>query len=132
MYGTTGEGGTGCYGGGCGTVFSITPSGNESVIYRFKGGRDGNEPSAGLAFLNGKLYGTTIIGGTTGTGCQGGGCGIIFSVTTTGKEIVLHRFTGIPPDGKFPESDLTTLNGNVYGAAAGGSRHQGIVFEWTP
>ena len=131
LYGTTEQGGRNCYGAGCGTVFSITPNGNETVIYRFKGGRDGEYPLSGLTILNGTLYGTTSEGG--GTDCQGVGCGVIFSVTTTGKEQVLYRFTGVPPDGKFPEFDLTVLNGALYGTTGnGGSRHHGIVFELTP
>ncbi|HET6275356.1 MAG TPA: choice-of-anchor tandem repeat GloVer-containing protein [Candidatus Cybelea sp.] len=131
LYGTTEQGGTNCYGAGCGTVFSITPRGKETVIYTFKGGSDGKYPFSGLTLMNGTLYGTTEDGG--GAGCQGQGCGTIFSVTTTGKEQILYRFSGNPPDGKFPESDLTLLNGALYGTTDnGGARHHGIAFEITP
>jgi uncharacterized repeat protein (TIGR03803 family) len=74
LYGTTAGGGA----NGHGTVFSITPSGAETVLYSFKGGKDGKEPSAGLLNIKGTLYGTTELGG--GSGC-GKGCGTIFSLS---------------------------------------------------
>src|SRR5580700_1493862 len=41
LYGTTYEGGgSGCGGGGCGTVFKITPNGNLTTLYSFTDGRD--------------------------------------------------------------------------------------------
>lgn len=70
LYGTTKSGGTGCRGGGCGTVFSIDPqSGAESVTYAFQdNGSDGIGPFAGLVEFKGALYGTTEFGGTNDTG----------------------------------------------------------------
>jgi uncharacterized repeat protein (TIGR03803 family) len=48
LYGTTTSGGNnGCSTDGCGTVFMITTSGAESVIYRFIGGNDGADPYGG-------------------------------------------------------------------------------------
>jgi uncharacterized repeat protein (TIGR03803 family) len=65
LYGTTGGGGTAT----SGTVFSITPSGKEAVLYSFKGGKtDGAHPYAGLTNVNGTLYGTTPYGGVYGYG----------------------------------------------------------------
>lgn len=50
LYGvTSGGGNAGCvYGYGCGTVYSVTPDGSETVLYAFKGGADGYSPRAGL------------------------------------------------------------------------------------
>ncbi len=59
LYGTTSYGGTFGYG----TVFSITPSGKETVLHSFGGSGDGNEPFAGLINVKGTLYGTTTSGG---------------------------------------------------------------------
>jgi uncharacterized repeat protein (TIGR03803 family) len=69
LYGTTAYGGTGgsCGSNGCGTVFSLTTSGKERVLYTFSF-RDGESPSAGLIDVNGTLYGTTIQGGEYGDG----------------------------------------------------------------
>jgi uncharacterized repeat protein (TIGR03803 family) len=65
LYGTTSGGGTGRY---YGTVFKITPTGDERVLYSFMGGSDGANPSAPLVDVNGTLYGTTLSGGAAGNG----------------------------------------------------------------
>lgn len=70
LYGTTRVGGT-----GPGTVFKITTTGQESVVYSFPGGSGGGFPYGGLAFLHGKLYGTTYNGGNATN------YGTVFSVT---------------------------------------------------
>ena len=64
LYGTTALGGH----GGKGTVFSISKSGKEEILYEFKGGNDGESPQAGLVDIKGTLYGTTSVGGTAGRG----------------------------------------------------------------
>jgi uncharacterized repeat protein (TIGR03803 family) len=56
LYGTTFDGGGSC---SCGTVFSLDPTtGAETVLHTFGDGIDGQEPFAGLTYVNGKLYGT--------------------------------------------------------------------------
>jgi uncharacterized repeat protein (TIGR03803 family) len=70
LYGTTGAGGTGtaCGAQGCGTIFKVTGSGTESVLYSFTGGADGSEP-IGLAMdAQGNLYGTTLLNGARNSG----------------------------------------------------------------
>jgi uncharacterized repeat protein (TIGR03803 family) len=59
LYGTTALGGA----NDAGTVFSVTTSGTETVLYSFTGGGDGTEPYAGLTQVDGTLYGTTVGGG---------------------------------------------------------------------
>jgi uncharacterized repeat protein (TIGR03803 family) len=126
FYGTTLAGGTGSCGsgGGCGTVFSVTPSGKETVLHTFTGGQDGNFPTGSLLYSNGQLYGTTQIGGGGGSSvCYNSsgptGCGIIFSLSTSGKEKVLYSFTGAS-DGAFPDGGLIDVNGTLYGMAGSG------------
>jgi uncharacterized repeat protein (TIGR03803 family) len=129
LYGATvGGGGTGCYGSGCGTVFAITISGHESVLYRFKGGKDGSFPEGSLIDVHGTLYGTTYSGG--GTGCyEKTGCGTVFAITTSGKERVLHHFRGGKTDGAYPEASLIDVNGTLYSTTVGGgASHEGTVF----
>lgn len=53
---------------GCGTVFSVTRKGLETVLHHFAGGSDGAYPNAGLVNVNGTLYGTTSQGGYRGGG----------------------------------------------------------------
>ena len=121
LYGTTGGGGAECSSSpGCGTVFSVTTTGTEKVLYSFRGGSDGAEPIASLINVNGTLYGETYAG--SGSGCDGDfGCGTVFSVTTTGKEKILHRF-GKGTDGRNPYDGLTDVKGTLYGITdSGGS-----------
>lgn len=119
LYGTTYDGGA----EGVGTVFSVSPSGSEKVLYSFTGGSDGGLPSAGLIDVNGTLYGTTAFGGDLS--CTGAypGCGTVYSITTSGSENVLHRFTD-GSDGAFPDAELLNVGGTLYGTTAfGGDPH---------
>jgi uncharacterized repeat protein (TIGR03803 family) len=51
-----------------GTVFSITPSGTESVLHSFGGRGDGVYPDAPLLNVKGTLYGATYKGGANNFG----------------------------------------------------------------
>ncbi|MGA8574491.1 MAG: choice-of-anchor tandem repeat GloVer-containing protein [Candidatus Cybelea sp.] len=138
LYGTTISGGGGSQSspcsfegdGGCGTVFAITASGVESVIYPFAGGTDGEHPTAGLVNVNGTLYGTTSYGG--GYGCGGYGCGTVFAITPSGGESVIYRFAG-GTDGANPNAALTAVNGTLYSTTlSGGAYNGGTGFAITP
>jgi uncharacterized repeat protein (TIGR03803 family) len=135
LYGTTAGGGayhgvgSGCD-GGCGTVFSITTGGTEKVLYSFGGGSGGVGPRASLIDVGGALYGTTYLGGKACQRYTDGGCGTVFSVTTSGKEKVLHRFRGYP-DGGFPHASLINVGGTLYGTTYGGTGNCGTVFSIT-
>ena len=129
LYGTTNAGGSSCGGSfGCGTVFDITRSGKETVLYRFMGGKDGAFPN-GLINVNGTLYGTTYSGG--GRGCEyHQGCGTIFEISTSGMETVLYGFKG-GTDGASPLAALTDVSGTLYGTTLqGGTSGVGTVFEF--
>jgi uncharacterized repeat protein (TIGR03803 family) len=128
LYGTTNEGGyvlTNICNDGCGTVYSITTSGVESLVHSFNG-TDGYNVTAPLIAVKGKLYGTADQGG-------GHGYGAVFSVTTAGIEKVLYGFTG-GKDGNDPlEGPLISVDGMFYGTTVlGGSSGHGIVYRVTP
>jgi uncharacterized repeat protein (TIGR03803 family) len=129
LYGTTYEGGAnrcGSSGQRCGTVFTITPSGTESVLHSFGAGTDGAEPEAGLVSVNGTLYGATSKGGVD---CRHGGCGTVFAITTSGTESVLHNF-GAGTDGIAPDTGLLNVSGTLYGTTrSGGKNDLGTVFS---
>jgi uncharacterized repeat protein (TIGR03803 family) len=108
LYGTTSGGGR----NGKGTVFVVSPSGKERVLYSFKRKPDGAVPQAGLVYSAGKLYGTTALGGTNGDGT-------VFEVTLSGKERVLYSFTDVP-DGDIPDAPLIAANGVLYGTTLWG------------
>jgi uncharacterized repeat protein (TIGR03803 family) len=127
LYGTTRIGGK--Y--NCGTVFSITTSGSEKLRYSFAGGTDGCAPVAGLIDVGGTLYGTTSRGGAYSVCAGGGGCGTVFSVTTSGTERVLHSF-GYRTDGGIPTGGLIDVDGTLYGTtSSGGASGDGTVFSIT-
>lgn len=129
LYGTTAYGGdTTCqvaFGDppyGCGTVYAISPSGIERVLYAFSGGQDGAMPVTSLTAVNGELYGTTTLGG--GSGCYGHqGCGTIFKISASGAESVIHRFSTTFRDGAHPESPLIYVTGRLYGTTNNGGGH---------
>ena len=127
LYGATNRGGnTTCQPYGCGVVFKLDPSGKETPLYSFSGGADGAYPNGSLVLdVNGNLYGTT--GGGGDPRCD---CGVVFEVTTAGKEKVLHTFKGA--NGANPAVGLLYAKGNAYGTTTyGGASNLGTVFELT-
>jgi uncharacterized repeat protein (TIGR03803 family) len=137
LYGTTGGGGA--Y--GAGTVFSITLSGKVKVLHSFGSGTDGADPSAGLIDVDGMLYGTTELGGAIISShfCNhADSCGTVFSITPSGTEKVLHRFTG-GADGAAPVASLISVKGTLYGTTQFGGTYScdtgvkcGTIFSITP
>jgi uncharacterized repeat protein (TIGR03803 family) len=134
LYGTSLDGGS----ANAGTVFKLTRSDKETVLYSFLGGmnspmpNDGANPRSKLVRDSaGNLYGTTVQGG--GFGCNSFGCGIVFKISPSGTEIVLHSFAS-QPDGANPESGLVRDSaGNLYGTTfVGGENNFGTVYKLSP
>jgi uncharacterized repeat protein (TIGR03803 family) len=113
---------------GCGVVFKVDPTGNETVLHSFAWGTEGANPYGSLVFDSlGNLYGATLYRG--GTGCQNG-CGAVFKLDPTGKETVLHAFAGFPTDGANPFAGLIRdAAGNLYGTT---TSDWGTVFKLSP
>jgi uncharacterized repeat protein (TIGR03803 family) len=134
FYGTT-------YAGGVyddGTVFSMSATGTEKVLYSFQGdngsANDGANPSASLLAMKGLLYGTTEYGGIP----SDGGCnaGTVFRISTLGTEKILYRFYGynchdhVYNDGGNPVASLIDVKGKFYGTTDnGGDGNSGTVFR---
>jgi len=130
LYGTTSGGGGAT---GCGTVFEVTPTGTETVLYSFAGASDGCTPLGGVVFdKSGNLYGTTFAGGL-GSCTVPSGCGIVFKLTPTGAETVLYSFAG-GLDAERPRASLVLdAKGNLHGTTSfGGSGGWGTDFELMP
>jgi uncharacterized repeat protein (TIGR03803 family) len=139
LYGTTTAGGTVQYGkNGAGTVFSVSGSGAEAVVYSFdpsvrnghrrKRHGDGSDPTASLIDVNGTLYGVTMY---RGTGAGSGGCGTAFSISGSGVEKEIHAFHQVP-DGCYPAGSLLQVGETFYGTTSyGGAYNNGTVFSMT-
>jgi uncharacterized repeat protein (TIGR03803 family) len=130
IYGTTYYGGA----NGIGAVYELSPrpvgEWNESVLYSFQEGSDGNSPIGNLVSDSvGNLYGTTSEGGL--------GSGTIFKLSPIGggqwMETVVHPFEG-PPDGAFAYNGMVVDGfGNFYGATVhGGDNDDGAIYKFTP
>jgi uncharacterized repeat protein (TIGR03803 family) len=124
LYGTTSLGGSGCGDKGCGAVFKIDPTGNETVLYSFTVGAGGCSPSQSVVMdSSGNLYGTTY-------DCGAYGAGTIFKVDSSGKFSLLHSFNRF--DGSHPAYGHLTLDksGNLYGVTwEGGSNDGGVLYK---
>jgi uncharacterized repeat protein (TIGR03803 family) len=140
LYGTTGGGGAYTYG----TVFELTHKAGgkwtEKVLHNFNdNGKDGYLPAASLIFDSaGNLYSTTNVGGASGAGCGGEGCGTVFELTPKAggrwTEKVLHSFSDNGKDGVSPYAGLIfDAAGNLYGTTYfGGASGVGTAFEIKP
>lgn len=133
FYGTTYIGGA----NGLGTVFEVSSTGVETVLYSFNAFNqpgDGAYPEAGLIFDSaGNLYGTTTGGGNPSF------AGTVFELSPSGggwTETILYRFCptiGSCTDGEEPYSSLVfDKSGNLYGTTFAGSSGFGTVFEVSP
>ena len=102
-----------------------------------KTGPDGLKPESGITFdSTGNAFGTSSSGGA-----NGGNCGNVWEVTTSGKYIDLHDFGGTVknsngksgPDGTSPLCSVEfDSNGNMYGTTLnGGANNFGTVWEIT-
>jgi uncharacterized repeat protein (TIGR03803 family) len=126
LYGvTTGGGGTGCNGSGCGTVYELNTSGVLTVLYSFTGSSDGCTPyGQPVMDATGNLYGTTY-------SCGAHDWGTIWRLNPEGVFSTLHSFSGSTNDGSSPFSSVVLdPKGNLYGSSFwGGSDHDGVVYS---
>jgi uncharacterized repeat protein (TIGR03803 family) len=124
LYGTTENGGIADSLGdpGAGTIFKLTPTNQESVLYGYSIAHSaitGSYLTAGvIEDSSGNLYGTTSQGGLT---CGDTSCGVVFSLTSNDHYTVLHYFQG-GTDGAVPGygSLLRAANGDLYGTTSTG------------
>jgi uncharacterized repeat protein (TIGR03803 family) len=126
FYGFTPYGGT----NGSGTLFAISATGEEKVLYSFQDEQDGGYPQ-GTPILDsfGNIYGGNNTGGSTDNG-------VVFEFTPPAggsgwTETVLNDFTGT--DGANCLGVVFGADGVLYGSTwTGGSDGNGTVFQLTP
>lgn len=127
LYGTTLFGGTGDCPSGCGVVYKLDATGQESVLHSFTGGADGANGYADPGLIRdaeGNFYGATSNGGGPAS------AGVVFELDPTGQESVLYTFPG-GSDGANPHSGVTRDGkGNLYGTTySGGPANAGVVYQ---
>ncbi len=122
LYGVTQLGGINSCNSGCGTIFDVTPAGSDQILYKFRGGHDGQIPTGSLINVKGTLYGTTSYGGTHDGGT-------VFKISPSGHKVVLYNFTD-GDDGSSPSGNLLYADGVLYGTGRyNGVKAQGTVFS---
>jgi len=115
LYGTMNNDGA----NGTGTIFSFNLDTLVfTVLYNFMAGSinaSGAYPNSELLFKNGRLYGTTISGGTLGYG-------VVYSIGVDGSSFtILHSFTAnTDGNGAYPYSGLTAEGSKIYGITTQG------------
>jgi len=109
-----------------GTVFELSPTGHVKTLYAFTGGSDGSNP-VGLLVRDAahNLYGVTNQDGA-------GHFGVIFKVAADGSFSVIYTFTELSQGGEPTSGLAADAQGNLYGAAGGGSNGDGMVYKLTP
>lgn len=122
FYGTTSFGGA----GNAGIIFSFDPSNGTFVnLFDFTFGSvaEGYSPSAGLVYVNSKLYGITPLGGANNFGT-------IFSINLDGTGFN-NEFDIVLASGATGVGELIEFNGKLYGmTSAGGTSTFGVLFEY--
>jgi uncharacterized repeat protein (TIGR03803 family) len=126
LYGTAGQGGS----SGCGVVYKMRNIGTGfAVLHNFTCAPDGYLPGSVVLDAQGNIYGGTSEGGDA-SACPAFGCGIIFKITPSGQETILHTFHYT--DGAAPNELMFDAQGNLWGTTAfGGTHDQGTIFKMT-
>jgi uncharacterized repeat protein (TIGR03803 family) len=125
FYGTTE------YGGGGGTIFSLSPANVFQSLYTFTGGADGATPRHDglIQASNDAYYGTTQSGGLVSPGECRFGCGTIFKFVPGAGVTTVHQFDGSSGDGPLA-GVIEGRDHRLYGTTnVGGSHGKGIVFR---
>jgi len=122
LYGTSLAGGA----AGLGTVFRLERDGTEEVLHSFGGDpADGVSPGSALLLgQNGKLYGSTLFGGSLGLGS-------VFEITPAGELRTVYSFTTGAGGSAAPNGPLVQdAEGNIYGTTQfGGTAGLGSIFR---
>lgn len=130
LYGTTSQGGQGCSGSGCGTVYKLGRIGTgwvENVLYSFAGTTDGGLPDGGVIFdAQGNLYGTTLYGGGSD------GDGTVFQLVPSPNFWTLNTLYILSGASGGPDATLVMdSGGNLYGTTFEAPNGYGAAFKMT-
>ena len=114
------------------TLAAASPALAQTVTVLCSFGEAGSCPDGAIPAGNivrdaeGNIYGTTDYGGRSGNG-------VVYRLSPSGVEQVLHDFSGSIDGGTRPVGLTADNAGNLYGATTdGGSYSMGTVFKITP
>jgi len=117
-----------------GTIFSYTADGKGQVLYTFQPGAgntypNGDMPSGLIEGPDGKLYGSTLSGGSTGYG-------LLFRINRDGSDFtIVHTFCSSLncADGVGGTLSVIGADGDLYGAgSSGGAYGYGVIYRVIP
>lgn len=116
------------WGGGlkrAGAIFEYNPATKAyKAIFQFDRTSTGHYPVGALTFANGKLYGTTSVGGKYGQGT-------LFEFDLSANLFTKKYDFNATIAGNKPHGDLTFYNNKLYGlTSSGGQYNQGVLFEF--
>jgi uncharacterized repeat protein (TIGR03803 family) len=116
LYGTTADGGSSTGG----TIFKLDTANKLTFLFSFplRIGSQGALPQDAIRDVNGNFHGATSWGGNLK--CSSVGCGVVFRVSSTGTETVLHTFGTAADDGRNPQARLVDAGGVLYGTTSAG------------
>jgi uncharacterized repeat protein (TIGR03803 family) len=142
LYGTTSGGGANFEG----ALFELSPPTvagghwSETLLFSFGGNSAGAAPAFGSLVFDqfGNLYGTTSVGGLTGSGCSSAGCGTVFELSPPSSQggswthTVIYEFS--PGGASYPIGGVVLdASGNLYGTtSSGGTAGWGTVYQLQP
>ena len=121
LYGVTSSGGI----NGLGVLYEYNPLSNIFIKKKDFNSIDGGSPNGELMQAsNGKLYGTTVVGGINDKG-------VLYEYDVINNiYLKLFEFDGMA-NGQNPQGGLVEVNGKLYGmTSAGGSASSGVLFEF--
>ncbi|MBA3915093.1 MAG: hypothetical protein H0X25_14845 [Acidobacteriales bacterium] len=134
FYGSNQRGGVQNCNSGCGSVFSVNPTGQYTILHEFSEKAEGFYPENGVTLAtDGNFYGTTADGGMYSQGS-------VFRMAPDGTVTTLYSFCSQAdcPDGREPEGQLLQASdGNLYRTTQLGSSNQysgcdcGTLFRMT-
>jgi uncharacterized repeat protein (TIGR03803 family) len=121
------------FGDQLGKVFRIGRDGAGFGIVRSFNITDGATPSGDLIITaDGKIAGTTQLGGTLPTNVVGTAAGTVYTLSLDGatynQECVFNAANAALGGGR-PQSGVTQVGGNFYGNAAAGLYNFGVIFK---
>ena len=109
-----------------GAVYKLSKSGTLTLLHSFAGGTTDGCFSYGTPAMDkvGHIFGTT-------QQCGASNEGIVYKLSKSGKETLLHSFAGGTTDGSYPVAGvIVDSKGNLYGdTELGGASNLGTVYE---